>query len=596
MDHGRKKVKNSAEAIQQKREKESAKIVEYRALVDRILELNRKRDTSKEALDLTTKLASLNPEFYTVWNYRRRIILSSDTDKQVALTSELDFTVSLVRSHPKCYWIWNHRKWALQTIPEPNWKQEFYLVSKMLELDSRNFHGWNYRRYVVAKMEEISQKTLTKQEFDFTTEKINQNFSNFSAWHNRTKLLPKLMKEQQASAAQRSTMVEREFGMIQNAIYTEPNDQSGWLYHRWLVGHDVYPISILDIYMKAGTIFIIFDVKVRLGTQMTIQAGGMDVECKCTPNTESYAYIWKLEPRKSLKEGDQVSITIDQVTSSKPACRLVSPIKRQAIVSSSSAGWTRFKDVSQHTEDASKLCLLSGQDTIQQSIDYSERVRLLEREIGVVTELLELEPNSKWCLQSAAYYLEQLEFLLDDDAKCVQIKDEVEAMLKRLLQLDMFRRGYFEDWMSTVTFSAPFYSLVSRTKDSIVQYRHREDAPKSIKVGGKLTHIPCAAIYANPSIEKLDLSDHALRDMKFMSDLLFMKKINLSGNRISTVILADNFALVDLQRNSIADYDQLQKACEAYQGDKLSIDLRGNPVCDGRSQHELIGHVTVQFQ
>lgn len=32
-------------------------------------------DLGKAAFDLTTRMLQLNPEFYTVWNYRREILL-----------------------------------------------------------------------------------------------------------------------------------------------------------------------------------------------------------------------------------------------------------------------------------------------------------------------------------------------------------------------------------------------------------------------------------------------------------------------------------------------------------------------------------------
>lgn len=32
-------------------------------------------DFGKESFDLTTKLLHVNPEFYTIWNYRRHILL-----------------------------------------------------------------------------------------------------------------------------------------------------------------------------------------------------------------------------------------------------------------------------------------------------------------------------------------------------------------------------------------------------------------------------------------------------------------------------------------------------------------------------------------
>ena len=93
------------------------------------------------------------------------------------------------------------------------------------------------------------------EEFAYTTRKIEANFSNFSAWHQRSKIYPHLWesnaldhKKSQEEGAPRhpapapdvgdSLLGRRdlEFELVRNAMYTDPEDQSVWVYHRWLVG------------------------------------------------------------------------------------------------------------------------------------------------------------------------------------------------------------------------------------------------------------------------------------------------------------------------------------------------------------------------
>ena len=191
-----------------------------------------------ETLELTSKLLKGNPEYYTIWNHRRLILrhqfdhagffdlkesTSSDYEALVSLISDdLAFLIPLLRKFPKCYWIWNYRLWLLEEVnrllPPPVaqkfWQQELTLAGKMLNLDSRNFHGWGYRRTVTRALEgkkfqsEDLTTSMTREEFDYTTKMINSNLSNFSAWHSRSKLIPKLLDETSADHGTRINFLD----------------------------------------------------------------------------------------------------------------------------------------------------------------------------------------------------------------------------------------------------------------------------------------------------------------------------------------------------------------------------------------------------
>jgi len=139
----------------------------------------------------------------------------------------LKFTEGAIAQNPKSYWVWLHRTWITSVMSSCDWKRELGLCGKLLELDERNFHCWNYRRYAAEKA-----KATLVEEFQFTTKKIEQNFSNYSAWHQRSALIPLIHKGDNV-ALERA--LEAEFEYVKNAFYTEPSDQSIWIYHRWLV-------------------------------------------------------------------------------------------------------------------------------------------------------------------------------------------------------------------------------------------------------------------------------------------------------------------------------------------------------------------------
>ncbi|CAN6673189.1 geranylgeranyl transferase type-2 subunit alpha [Trichomonascus vanleenenianus] len=235
--HNVRKKRTTEEQAARKKEVEKHKIQEYRKLVDQYLTSRKNGAYDDEALKLTTTLLNWNPETYSVWNYRREILKKQfegmdESSVQETLNKELEFTFERMKAFPKTYWIWNHRRWCLDTGSSPNWDIELGLVSKMLEFDPRNFHGWHYRRYVIANIEAAKGKSYTQEELEYTKKKINANFSNFSAWHNRTKLIPRYLKE---TGDDPKKFLKEELEYVRNAFYTDPDDQSSWIYHRWLV-------------------------------------------------------------------------------------------------------------------------------------------------------------------------------------------------------------------------------------------------------------------------------------------------------------------------------------------------------------------------
>jgi geranylgeranyl transferase type-2 subunit alpha len=266
-----KRVNLSQEAKRLKLEKDKAKIATYKKLTEEVFELRDSKNHTLDAFDKTTALISLNPEFYTIWNYRREIMLdlisttNSESYKKL-LNEDLKLVMSILKRFPKCYWIWNHRRWCLfelVKIGTVDWNYEFAVVSKLLLLDARNFHGWQYRRFVVENIEKsvveapdvspdeekLQLLEINVTEFNFTTSKINSNLSNFSAWHNRSKLVSKvyrLFQELKGQIPEKYLetfeifkspylILMHDLELVKTGMYMDSDDTSIWLYLSWLL-------------------------------------------------------------------------------------------------------------------------------------------------------------------------------------------------------------------------------------------------------------------------------------------------------------------------------------------------------------------------
>lgn len=226
--------------MRQKRLRDAQKIIAYKALTNEVLTSKHEGRLTIKELELTERLLKLNPEFNAAWNYRRDLIVALKSQLPLDFwEKELSFTTEQLKAFPKVYWIWNHRFWCLDEYPGSPikiWQRELAIVNKLLSMDARNFHCWQYRRIIVARLEEMTLTSLNQQELDYTTAKINENISNFSAWHQRANLLPKMF--QSGQIADRKGFVNQELAYISNAIFTDAEDQSVWYYVKWFIKSD----------------------------------------------------------------------------------------------------------------------------------------------------------------------------------------------------------------------------------------------------------------------------------------------------------------------------------------------------------------------
>lgn len=61
--------------------------------------------------------------------------------------------------NPKSYPSWFHRKWSFLHFPTSPISSEITLTTTFLKLDSRNFHCWNYRRFLISQQIGVDSAT-----------------------------------------------------------------------------------------------------------------------------------------------------------------------------------------------------------------------------------------------------------------------------------------------------------------------------------------------------------------------------------------------------------------------------------------------------
>lgn len=294
--HGRKRSLRD-KVTKEEQEKTFQKVFELRLLVSSACKRYADMDLSQDSMRVTATVLTQHPELYSLWNFRRKIISQEIGDMrrqysskegeeeeestrkselvkalQMIIKAEMELTfVALSQKNPKSYCAWYQRKWLIDYVDQMlrqlstasdgiallevfDFDRELKLCAKLLAVDERNFHCWNYRNFLLdKKYREVAvvptggqeeggdrgNKRL-QEELQDTASLIQTNFSNFSAWHRRIVLLSPLLKSSIGEVLLGKHPVyhlKADLDLVHNAIFTEPADQSAWIYYEFLMDH-----------------------------------------------------------------------------------------------------------------------------------------------------------------------------------------------------------------------------------------------------------------------------------------------------------------------------------------------------------------------
>ncbi|KAL4754150.1 hypothetical protein BDW72DRAFT_200900 [Aspergillus terricola var. indicus] len=201
-------------------------------------------EMSERALKLTEDIISMNPAHYTAWIYRARIVFALNKD----LLEELEWLNGVSLKH--------HRQVIMSSrehFPSLPPKEMDFLM-EMFAQDSKNYHVWTYRHWLVRHFELWD----SPRELADVNSLLNSDVRNNSAWNHRYMLRfgPRSnepdagMVNAKGAPAEKGQLavvdedlVDEELRYAQDQILRAPENRSPWSYARGVLRAASRPLS-----------------------------------------------------------------------------------------------------------------------------------------------------------------------------------------------------------------------------------------------------------------------------------------------------------------------------------------------------------------
>uniref|UniRef100_A0A0K8RW36 Geranylgeranyl transferase type-2 subunit alpha n=1 Tax=Crotalus horridus TaxID=35024 RepID=A0A0K8RW36_CROHD len=544
--HGRLKVKTTEEQAEAKRLEREKKLHQYVTATKAIFEKRKLGQLDKEALELTNQVLSANPDFATLWNFRREIVLrlekeESPEEMQALCKAELAFLECCLRVNPKSYGTWHHRCWVMGHVPEPDWARELELCGKFLEIDERNFHCWDYRRFVVQR-----SKVLPQDELAFSDSLITRNFSNYSSWHYRSLLLPQLYPDPQHQGRITEEILLKELELVQNAFFTDPNDQSAWFYHRWLLGRGDLEPTIRCIYVNRENT----SLAVAFSHPVAVAPASHDL---IVFGDESPLVVrWRTPDRKN-----------------KPGLMWLCDLPTSALNDHWPQHTFRVLWAEGHVQ---KECVLFkghkdcwNQDSVTEEQVFRcelsvEKSTVLQSELESCKELQALEPENKWCLLTIILLMRALDPLV--------YEQETLRYFAALKAADPMRSSYLNDLRSKFLIENSVLKMeyadsrvVDLSQKSLTSLCHLEHLllVTHLNLSDNLLSALPPTLAMMRCLEVMEADDNQIESLEGVPPLPCLEELSLRNNRIQRASAL----------RSLAAFPALAQ-----------LNLQGNPLCD----------------
>jgi geranylgeranyl transferase type-2 subunit alpha len=396
------------------------------------------------------------------------------------------------------------------------------------------------------------------EEFTFTHDKIAANFSNYSAWHYRSKLLPLLnpSPDKRGGVAEEALLQEHE--LAQNAFFTDPSDQSAWLYHRWLLGKAEQSPAVACVLVRAhprADAFVTFNQPIK-GTET--------VELVVKESTFSSAVLsdwpkstWQFSLTDDVIPGDKGDLPV--------AVRFGGVVEELRLSVCDSNGGT-------------EVCWVGGRGPVFGSTPTAATSSVLAAELDSCKELLQMEPENKWCILTTLLLLKALHWQRESG--------QIAEMFGRLCKVDPYRRGYYQDMLSRFQIECSLAAVFQNGLSS--------SSPTHLNLSGKglsrLYHSHCLL-----HLRSLDLSGNQLVSLSHTEGLVSLETLVADDNKLqelpSTIEKLELLRVLSIRNNQLSDPKQLH--CVRF---VKVLRLEGNPLCNESSWREAVTSELVLLQ